>query len=141
MSVITTNEMHCVLKMYLLAHGMQQPQISQSNEGIIIQVCENKFKCRSDEALLNLRGGAQCEPGSLFMLTKCRRVTRCIHNICNKEDCIRALRDVIPIYTCKAAEPTHDNSAVEELDTRLKAVEKTLDSVVDLLNRLQIVNT
>jgi hypothetical protein len=151
---IAANEMHCVLEMYLLAHGISDPEIQCMDGGMVMKVDEETFKCNPGEEYLNLRGCKPCEMASIFMFNKCRKVTRCVHNIADKKDCIRALRQMIPICgggSCtpecvkaidnrlKTVEDTviKRSECIKHMSCRLDAFEKTLNQVVDLLNKTQ----
>jgi hypothetical protein len=128
---ITSADMHCVLKMYLMAHGKKDTEIHCTKTGVVVEVNAKEFKCEADEAFLNLRGGTEDQPGIAFMFCKDGCVTRCVQNIVNKEDCVCALRKLIPICP-DSAETAQDNC----FESRIQAIETELVKKQECFKRI-----
>jgi hypothetical protein len=147
---ITSNEMHCVLQMYLIAHGKKNTEIHCTKTGVVVEVNAKEFKCEANEAFLNLRGSAEDQPGIAFMFCKDGCVTRCIQNIVDKKDCVCALRKLIPICSgagesdnclegrlqAVEAELSGKRECFKHIDCRLQAVEASLKGKQECFKRM-----
>jgi hypothetical protein len=163
MTGLSTKEMHCVLEMYMEAHGLCNVKICCNDGEVIIEINEAQFKSNPGEKYLSMRGSTSSDEASAFMFDDGRLVTRSVQKISDKRECFRALRQLIPInindsgarFECRLAtvekaigKPTQDGriecvekclkeivQAMKAKQCKLCAMEKTLNEVIDYLNK------